>query len=260
MRIGPFSFWERVACESKSVSHVREREPGRGSLRPCSHVREPGRGSLRPPAPVRRSARRLAARSLPGRPPAYVLPPHNGRVVGPRHNGPVAGSRHKALGAVVLGLVVLALVGCAAPTAAPAPTVAQAPTAAPPATRPTFAPAAPGIVSPATNATAVAGAQAQPTVDPNTSADVVDVFLSNVDDVSAEAYDLSLTPCDDMMRVLNENPNLVPSIRGFAANLKRVGASQAVLDTPDVTAALADLDQSMAQLESALSVCGISQP
>jgi hypothetical protein len=193
-----------------------------------------------------------------------VGPRHNASVAGPRHNGPVAGSRHKALGAVVLGLVVLALVGCAAPsaapTAAPAPTVAQAPTAAPPATRPTFAPAAPGIVSPATNATAVAGAQAQPTVDPNTSADVVDVFLSNVDDVSAEGYDLSLTPCDDMMRVLNENPNLVPSIRGFAANLKRVGASQAVLDTPDVTAALADLDQSMAQLESALSVCGISQP
>src|SRR5215207_4773063 len=36
-------------------------------------VTPPDRGSLRPPAPVRCSARKLAARSLPGRPPAYVL-------------------------------------------------------------------------------------------------------------------------------------------------------------------------------------------
>jgi hypothetical protein len=162
---------------------------------------------------------------------------------------------------VAFSLSALTLAACSTPSAppTPVPTVAPAPTAAPPAARPTFAPAAPGVVSPAINATAQAGAQPQPTVDPSTSADVVDVFLTNIDDVSAEAYDLSLTPCDDMTRVLNENPNLVSSIRGFAANLKRVGASQAVLDTPDVRAALADLDQSMAQLESALSVCGISQ-
>jgi hypothetical protein len=44
--------------------------PGRGSLRA---VGIPGRGSLRPPAASRCSARRLAARSFPRRPPAYVL-------------------------------------------------------------------------------------------------------------------------------------------------------------------------------------------
>jgi hypothetical protein len=38
-----------------------------------SHEGVPGRGSLRPPAPVRCSARKLAAHSLPGRPPAYEL-------------------------------------------------------------------------------------------------------------------------------------------------------------------------------------------
>src|SRR5207302_4092912 len=57
--------------------------PGRGSL---GGVRAPGRGSpaplasslhgvnLRPPAASRCSARKLAPRSFPRRPPAYVLP------------------------------------------------------------------------------------------------------------------------------------------------------------------------------------------
>src|SRR5207253_7344489 len=44
--------------------------PGRGSLRT---VTRPGRGSLRPPAASRCSARKLAPRSFPRRPPAYVL-------------------------------------------------------------------------------------------------------------------------------------------------------------------------------------------
>src|SRR5207302_41110 len=49
--------------------------PGRGSLRT---VTSPGRGSLRPPAASRCSARKLAARSFPRRPPAYELPPSYG--------------------------------------------------------------------------------------------------------------------------------------------------------------------------------------
>ena len=47
--------------------------PGRGSLLP--RVATPGRGSLRPPAPSRCSARKLAARSFPGRPPAEGASP-----------------------------------------------------------------------------------------------------------------------------------------------------------------------------------------
>src|SRR5438552_3962496 len=49
-------------------SLVLATRPGRGST-----VTRPGRGSLRPPAASRCSARKLAARSFPRRPPAYVL-------------------------------------------------------------------------------------------------------------------------------------------------------------------------------------------
>jgi hypothetical protein len=160
-------------------------------------------------------------------------------------------------------IVLITLSSCTAPSAppTPSPTVAPAPTVATPGARPTFAPAAPGIVQPASNPTALAGAQAAPTVDPTSDdADTVDAFLGNIDDIVSEAYDLSLTPCDDMMRVLQANPNLVPSIHGFAATLKRVGSSQPVLDRPDVKDALADLDTNIAQMDGALSACGISQP
>jgi len=52
----------------------------------------------------------------------------------------------------------------------------------------------------------------------------------------------------------------VPSIRGFATALKRIGATQPVLDTDTVRASLADLDHSMGELEGALNLCGIEQP
>ena len=104
--------------------------------------------------------------------------------------------------------------------------------------------------------------QAQPTFDPSTAspADVENAFLSNVDDLIAEAADLTDTPCADLTMVTRDNPNLVPSIRGFAAAVKRISATQAVLNTDAVKAELADLDQSMGQLEGALSLCGIKQP
>jgi hypothetical protein len=83
-------------------------------------------------------------------------------------------------------------------------------------------------------------------------------FLSSVDDLIAEAADLSSAPCEDLTIVTRDNPNMMRSIRGFAASLKRVGASQAALDTEAVKTALADLDRSISQLDNALGVCGIS--
>ena len=49
-------------------------------------------------------------------------------------------------------------------------------------------------------------------------------------------------------------------MEGGAIAVKRISGSQAVLNTDAVKAELADLDQSMGDLESALSVCGIKQP
>jgi hypothetical protein len=89
---------------------------------------------------------------------------------------------------------------------------------------------------------------------------VENAFLSNVDDVIAEAADLTVTPCADLTTVTRENPMLLPSVRGFANALKRVAASQPGLSSEAVKVALADLDHSMGELEGALSACGITQP
>jgi hypothetical protein len=106
-----------------------------------------------------------------------------------------------------------------------------------------------------------ATAPGQPTAGPTaSSSDIENAYLSNVDDLIAEAADLAVTPCDELTAMTNANPNLVPSVRGFATVLKRVGASQPALDTDAVRASLADLDHSMGEFEGALSRCGIKQP
>jgi hypothetical protein len=143
-------------------------------------------------------------------------------------------------------LVALVLSACAAPPPPPpTPTPAPSPTAT------AVAPAKP-----------TAAVQSQQTFDPSTAspADIENAFLSNVDDLIAEAADLTVTPCADLTVVTRDNPTLVPSIRGFAAAVKRISTTQAVLNTDAVKSELADLDQSMVQLEGALSQCGIKQP
>jgi hypothetical protein len=138
----------------------------------------------------------------------------------------------------LLGLVAVGLTACSALAPSPTPTPVPAPTA-------TAAPAA-----------------AQPTADlgGEDSSAVENAFLSNVDDLIAEANDLTATPCADLKQMTSDNPSLLPSLRGFTATMKRVATAQAVLNTDNVKSALADLDHTMGALEGALSQCGISQP
>jgi hypothetical protein len=84
--------------------------------------------------------------------------------------------------------------------------------------------------------------------------------LSNVDDLIAEANDLTVTSCEDLSQMTHDNPNLLPSLRGFTAAMKRVATSQSVLNTDSVKLALGDLDHTMVALEGALKLCGITQP
>lgn len=134
----------------------------------------------------------------------------------------------------------LGVIGCSAPP--PAPTAPPAPAPPPPTAAPTITPAPIGAPTP------------EPTAQ---SSDVENAFLSNVDDLIAEAADLTVTPCDELTDLAQSNPNVVPSMRGFAAALKRIGATQSALNTDAVRASLADLDHSMSQFEGALSLCGI---
>jgi hypothetical protein len=141
---------------------------------------------------------------------------------------------------VMVGLVALGAAGCTALAPAPTPTPVPLPTSTPvPASAPT---------------------QPTPDLGGANSSDVENAFLSNVDDLIAEANDLTATPCDDLKQVTTDNPTLLPSLRGFTATMKRVASTQAVLNTDDVKAALGDLDHTMGALEGALSQCGISQP
>jgi hypothetical protein len=148
-------------------------------------------------------------------------------------------------------LVAVSLTACGAPTPTPTPV----PTS-------TSAPAPTAIVVARPNPTSAGQPQAQPTFDPTAAspADVENAFLSNVDDLIAEAADLAVTPCPDLIMVTRDNPNLLASVRGFAAAAKRIGATQAVLNTDAVKAELSDLDHSMGELEGALNSCGIKQP
>jgi hypothetical protein len=84
-------------------------------------------------------------------------------------------------------------------------------------------------------------------------------FLSDVDDLIGRASDLAVTPCANLALVMQDNPGLIPSLRGFASSLQGVGRSQAVLDTAAVKNALSDLETSMAQLDAALSQCGLGE-
>ncbi len=86
---------------------------------------------------------------------------------------------------------------------------------------------------------------------------VENAFLSDVDDLIGEATDLLVTPCDELMVVVRQNPALLPSIKGFAATMKRASANQPVLNTPAVKTAMDDLDKTMGQLDGALGQCGI---
>jgi hypothetical protein len=117
----------------------------------------------------------------------------------------------------------------------------------------TAAPVAPSAVP---TSAAAAATPADPDTDPN---EIEDAFLSDVDELIAEATDLAVTPCEDLVMVTQQNPQLVPSLRGYAATVKRVSTNQAVLNTDAVKSAVADLDKTMGQLEGALSLCGITQ-
>jgi len=186
-----------------------------------------GSGALRPPPPV----------VAPLVPRYALLPAATPRLttLRVRFGRPVT--------TIAFALVTVGIVACGGPAAQPAPSAtamvaARSATAAPTPARAT----APG----------------QPTVEATAqSSDVENAYLSNVDDLIAEAADLTVTPCDELTAVTKANPNLVPSVRGFATALKRAGASQPALDTDAVRASLADLDHSMGQFEGALSLCGI---
>jgi hypothetical protein len=144
-------------------------------------------------------------------------------------------------GLASFALIALALVACRAPAPSPTPTPLPAATATP-LPQPTLAPGQP---------------TPEPTADPS---DVQDAFLSNVDDLVSEASDLAALPCPDLTDVISGNANLIPSIHGFAAALKRVSAAQPGLDTDTVHTALADMDHIIGQMDGALTQCGITQP
>jgi hypothetical protein len=95
-----------------------------------------------------------------------------------------------------------------------------------------------------------------PTLDPTTN-DMQYAFLINVNDLTSEIEAMAGAPCADLTVETRQNPTEVTEIHGFAATLQRVGSTQAALNDADVKSSLNDLTLALAQLDGALTACGI---
>jgi len=134
----------------------------------------------------------------------------------------------------VLEVVLVVAVACSAPVQPPAPTPVPA-TPTP-------------VVTP------------YPTLDATTN-DIQDEFLTNVNDLTDAVESLAMSQCPDLATETSQNPTEVTEMRGFAATLQRLGASQSALSTSqDVRSSLEDLSKALQQLDAALTTCGIRTP
>lgn len=99
-----------------------------------------------------------------------------------------------------------------------------------------------------------------PTLEATTN-DMQDAFLSNVNDLTDAIESLAMTQCADLTTETQQNPTEVIEMRGFAATLQRLGASQPALSTSqDVRSSLDDMTRALQQLDAALNTCGIRIP
>jgi hypothetical protein len=137
--------------------------------------------------------------------------------------------------ALAIALTCVLCAACAQP--APPPT----PTPAPP------TPAPKPVASPV------------PTLDASTS-DIQDAFLTNINDLTSDVEILAGAECADLTAETSANPTELAEMRSFAATLQRIASNQTALDSDDVRAAVADLNQALAQLDTTLANCGIKQP
>jgi len=125
------------------------------------------------------------------------------------------------------------------PTAAPSLSPVPSPSAAPPLSL---------LPSPSADTAAADGA------------DVARAFVGETHATTDEALVLASATCSELQSELQTNPNELASLRADAANLHRLGRQEADLDTAAVAAALAELDQALAALQSVLGQCGITAP
>jgi len=141
----------------------------------------------------------------------------------------------------------LALLAACRPAAPPASEPPRAPSTdtAAASGRPTAAPLSPAP-SPSADTAAADGA------------DVARAFVGETHGTTDEALVLASATCPELQSELQTNPNELASLRADAANLHRLGRQEADLDTPAVAAALAELDQALAALQSVLGQCGIT--
>ncbi|MBV9578729.1 MAG: hypothetical protein JO057_09080 [Chloroflexi bacterium] len=137
--------------------------------------------------------------------------------------------------ALLAGLCLVASVlACRAPAATPTPVVPRS--------------------------TPTAAATPVPTVDAQTS-DMQNAFVTNVNDLTSDVEGLANAECGDLTAEMQANPTEVTEIHGFAAALQRAGSQQPALSTSgDVQSSLSDLSKALAQLDSALTTCGIKNP
>jgi hypothetical protein len=98
-----------------------------------------------------------------------------------------------------------------------------------------------------------------PTLDPQVT-DIQYAFLGEVNDLTSDVETLAGASCSDMTAETRAHPTELAQMRGYAATLQRVAGNQAALDSDDVRSAVSDLTKAIAQLDAALTRCGIPPP
>jgi hypothetical protein len=88
--------------------------------------------------------------------------------------------------------------------------------------------------------------------------DVTQAYMNDVLEVAEMAAFMAEATCEELAILVRDNPREVSSLRGFAAVLKRMPEQEPALDRPEVRALLDDLDRALAQMNGALSLCGLN--
>lgn len=85
---------------------------------------------------------------------------------------------------------------------------------------------------------------------------VEDAFINEVEQATRMADVMAGAPCDRLRDALSRDPAALPSLRAYAATLKKLADQDQSLAGLEPRQALSALDESLARLAARLQTCG----
>ncbi len=86
---------------------------------------------------------------------------------------------------------------------------------------------------------------------------MADAFEAEVRQIADQATFLANAPCDRLVSATDQDPTLVPMLRGFAATLQGLANREEALARSSSERVLREMDQALAALDQALRACKI---